>query len=106
MAIVGRPLSSAFHVGLSARPLSVRHTPPPADAAQTRQSPFFRPQSGATASPVLRPDVTESRRLSVVSPGAVPVVGPSRLQSAPSWPCPLKALRARLVLVALTVFAG
>ena len=74
-ALVGRPAVTACHVGCGSRPLFVRQMPPPAAATHTRQ-PEPAPQFWSMASAVMRPEVIESRRLSVVGPGATPTVGP------------------------------
>src|SRR5205814_4976836 len=57
---------------------SVRHTPPPAAAAQTRQ--FDTEQLGEIARAVIRPEVTYGAPLKVRTSGKFVVLGPIRFQ--------------------------
>src|SRR6266446_2699600 len=79
------------------RALSVRQTPPPAAAAQTRQPVF--PQFGEIASAVIRPDVTYCAPLKVKILGSTALLGPIRCQ-APTvflpFPTPLVVATNRL----------
>src|SRR3954469_14213258 len=73
-AFVGRPSSIGVQRTLTAFASSVRQRPPPAAASHSRQPWPGLPQLGSIASAVTRPEVIESLRLSVVGPGAKPVV--------------------------------
>src|SRR4051794_41507483 len=89
MVAVGSPLGCAVQCGDSASASSLRQMPPPAVATQARQAPLPvcpASQVGLTTSAVTRPEVNESRRLSVVGPGVNGTSGPANCQFEPtSW---------------------
>src|ERR1700751_694266 len=78
IALVANELEMNVQAGVSASALSVRHTPPPAAATQSRQPSEL--QAGSTASAVIRPEVVYAVPAKVRTSGKLASLGPTRLQ--------------------------
>src|SRR5690242_16831902 len=95
MAFEGSPAETHVQFGLLCSALSVRQTPPPAAASQSRQCPWL--QFGSMASAVTRPEVTYDLPEKLRMLGCVAKLGPASVQ-VPTlflffpWPRPLALL--------------